>query len=262
MKRIARVCLIAACVFTLTACGSDDSDIDFKNDTDLQKSLLTTIEAYQSDILSMTDEEIETYLALEDPEDEVLYAALESWTSIEDAGEYESGEFSSMEAKLYKSSATYTCVLHFSERDVDMEVSFEDADGEVAVTAVTYTVYYSFGEKLAEAGMNTVMGICIVFIVLVLISFIISLFKYIPVLTEKFTGKKNQSELPQAKPVSAKNAAVQAGAPEAARDEELAAVIAAAIAASEGTSTDDFVVRTIKKRGADKWRSLQSQGGN
>lgn len=36
-------------------------------------------------------------------------------------------------------------------------------------------------------------------------------------------------------------------------DLELVAVITAAIAASEGTSTDDFVVRSIKRRTSNKW---------
>mgnify|MGYP000898117842 CR=1 FL=1 len=36
-------------------------------------------------------------------------------------------------------------------------------------------------------------------------------------------------------------------------DLELVAVIAAAIAASEGTSTDGFVVRSIKRRKSNKW---------
>ena len=37
-------------------------------------------------------------------------------------------------------------------------------------------------------------------------------------------------------------------------DLELAAVIAAAVAAAEGTSTDDFVVRSIKRRKTNKWK--------
>ena len=36
-------------------------------------------------------------------------------------------------------------------------------------------------------------------------------------------------------------------------DTELAAVIAAAVAASEGTSPDGFVVRSIKRRKSNKW---------
>ena len=36
-------------------------------------------------------------------------------------------------------------------------------------------------------------------------------------------------------------------------DTELVAVIAAAIAAAEGTSTDGFVVRSIKRRKSNRW---------
>ena len=36
-------------------------------------------------------------------------------------------------------------------------------------------------------------------------------------------------------------------------DEELVAVIAAAIAAAEGTTTDGFVVRSIRRRPSNKW---------
>ena len=38
-------------------------------------------------------------------------------------------------------------------------------------------------------------------------------------------------------------------------DGELVAVIAAAIAAAEGTTTDGFVVRSIKRRKSNKWNA-------
>lgn len=38
-------------------------------------------------------------------------------------------------------------------------------------------------------------------------------------------------------------------------DLELIAVISAAIAAAEGTSTDGFVVRSIRRRSANRWNS-------
>ena len=53
-----------------------------------------------------------------------------------------------------------------------------------------------------------------------------------------------------------KEAAVQAApAPVATAEDdgELVAVIAAAIAAAEGTSTDGFVVRSIKRRKSNRW---------
>ena len=65
------------------------------------------------------------------------------------------------------------------------------------------------------------------------------------------TGKKNQDEKEEKKPAvespAQQTAVLEATAPQT-DDLELIAVIAAAIAASEGkTSTDGFVVRSIRK---------------
>ena len=101
--------------------------------------------------------------------------------------------------------------------------------------------------------MNTLMGIGIVFVMLVFLSLLISLFKYVPKLEEAFT-KKGKKEEPKAekKAAPAPAAAPAATVPET-DDKELIAVIAAAIAAAEGTSTDSFVVRSIKKINRKKW---------
>ena len=93
-------------------------------------------------------------------------------------------------------------------------------------------------DTLKRAGMNTVMGIGIVFIMLVFLSFVIYLFKFIP----NPENKKKAAPAPAPAPVP-----VAAPVEEVADDTELIAVIAAAIAASEGTSTDGFVVRSIRK---------------
>ena len=95
--------------------------------------------------------------------------------------------------------------------------------------------------------MNTVMGLGTVFVILIFLIFVISLFKYIPGLVE---GKKKESA---PAPAAAAPAPVAAPVAEPAvedvtDDGKLIAVIAAAIAASEGkTSTDGFVVRSIRK---------------
>ena len=49
-------------------------------------------------------------------------------------------------------------------------------------------------------------------------------------------------------------APVAPAAPAPADDLQLIAVITAAIAAAEGTSTDGFVVRSIKRRSNNKWK--------
>ena len=89
--------------------------------------------------------------------------------------------------------------------------------------------------------MNTLIGMGTVFVVLIFISFIISLFKYISVFENR---KKEQKE--DTASVGVDNAIAQVVSNEE-DDLELIAVITAAIAASEGTSTDGLVVRSIRK---------------
>ena len=95
------------------------------------------------------------------------------------------------------------------------------------------------------------LGMGTVFVVLIFIAFIISLFKYIPAIEAKFKKKPAQSEAKKAEEKAVPAAPV---VEDAVDDAELVAVIAAAIAAAEGTTTDGFVVRSIKRRKTNKWR--------
>lgn len=93
---------------------------------------------------------------------------------------------------------------------------------------------------MAQAGLNTILGIGIVFIVLILISFIISLFKYINKI-----GAPKKEEV-KAAPVSAPVVEEE----DVTDDLEIVAVITAAITAYEesiGGSAEGLVVRSIKK---------------
>jgi sodium pump decarboxylase gamma subunit len=101
----------------------------------------------------------------------------------------------------------------------------------------------TFGELMEKAALNTVIGMGTVFAVLILISLIIACFGFIPKIQDAF-AKKEAPETPSA-PVSAPVVAAQSEED----DTELVAVIAAAIAAYEGsTNTDGFVVRSIRRR--------------
>ena len=101
----------------------------------------------------------------------------------------------------------------------------------------------SLGEKMANAAGNTLMGMGTVFLVLIFISLLISCFKFIPQIMDKFTKKPSVEEKPEV--VEETSETVTANEE---NDSELIAVIAAAIAASEQTSTDSFVVRSIRRR--------------
>ena len=104
---------------------------------------------------------------------------------------------------------------------------------------------------IPEALVNTVIAMGTVFLVLILISFIISLLKYIPALMDKFTKKEEPVQpIPQAQP--APKPVVQTPAAPA-DDTQLIAVITAAVAAAmeqDGVAVpaDGLVIRSIKKR--------------
>lgn len=101
--------------------------------------------------------------------------------------------------------------------------------------------------------MNTLMGIGIVFLVLLFLSFLIGQFKHIGKLEESM-AKKDAAPAAKTAAVPAAPVAAPAPAEETVDDGELIAVIAAAIAAAEGTTTDGFVVRSIKKSNRNKWQ--------
>ncbi|MGN0506048.1 MAG: OadG family protein [Lachnospiraceae bacterium] len=116
---------------------------------------------------------------------------------------------------------------------------------------------------LADAGVNTLIGITVVFLTLLFISFVISLFKYISVMEKNMAAKK------AAKTASAKNAEQtvtpvaeqdmsESGNASEMDDLELIAVITAAIHAYEEAQgnavSGDLVVRSIRKINKTRWQ--------
>ena len=105
------------------------------------------------------------------------------------------------------------------------------------------------------------MGLITVFIVLICL--IIYCFNFIPKIQAAFSGKKSEPEekretAPAAAPAPVPAAPAPAAAQELMDDGELVAVIAAAIAASEGTpSPEGFVVRSIRRVPASRWKANQ-----
>lgn len=115
----------------------------------------------------------------------------------------------------------------------------------------------SIEDAMAEAGVNTVIGISVVFLALLFISFVISLFKYINKFEQKLADKKAGKTAPAPQPAAPTPAPVAEAAPET-DDLELIAVITAAIHAYEEAQgnvvSGDLVVRSIKKR-SSRWQN-------
>jgi sodium pump decarboxylase gamma subunit len=105
---------------------------------------------------------------------------------------------------------------------------------------------------MGRAALNTLIGMGTVFVVLILISLIISLFGYIPQIQAKFTKKNETVEAPKPAPVVAAPVVEEE---ELSDDSELVAVIAAAIAAYEGSAAvEGFQVRSIKRANTKNWK--------
>lgn len=125
-----------------------------------------------------------------------------------------------------------------AKKNATFEVVFERGDFKSFTTNVEYT----FSENMGKAGLNTLLGMGTVFAVLILISFIISAFNLIP----KIQGMFKKDKTPASTAVDSTIAQI-IEKEELSDDLELVAVISAAIASYEGTSSDGFVVRSIRR---------------
>lgn len=245
MNRKLKSLLAMICVLALTLAMSVCA---FAADTvteDEAANYKSAAETLISQIAGFSDEEIENYLAQDDA---FTTATMESWKSVKD----ELGAYSSIVSQDVEKDGdvvTISTVAQFEKAKADVVLMLDL--GQQMYTSMTYSVEYSLAANMQRAGMNTLMGIGIVFLMLVFLSFVIGLFKYI----EKFQNvgkKKAAEEAPKAEEAPAPAIAQSEAADEDFADDlELVAVISAAIAAYENTSGDSFVVRSIKK--SNKW---------
>ena len=121
------------------------------------------------------------------------------------------------------------------------------------LSSLSVNVNYTFGELMKNAALNTVLGMGTVFVILILISLIISCFSLISKIEAAFKKKEPAKE--EKKDVVDQIIEKE----ELADDSELVAVISAAIAAYEAdngsASSDGFVVRSIRKVNKSKWQN-------
>lgn len=247
MNRKLKSLLAMVCVLALTLAMSVCA---FAADTvteDEAANYKSAAETLISQIAGFSDEEIENYLAQDDA---FTTATMESWKSVKD----ELGAYSSIVSQDVEKDGdvvTISTVAQFEKAKADVVLMLDL--GQQMYTSMTYSVQYSLAANMQRAGMNTLMGIGIVFLMLLFLSFVIGLFKYI----EKFQNvgkKKAAEEAPKAEEAPAPAIAQSEAADEDFADDlELVAVISAAIAAYENTSGDSFVVRSIKKSKSNKW---------
>ena len=262
-KFLSLVCMIT-CIFGLTACGSEETYTDYeqrKMDTAIQIATQYVIPSLENFEDEATLESFSEYTA-----DEVAYMVQQNVGITVDGYAYKTAIESFNSAKKTIGGITAVgdadatidddqIIVHVdvtgANQNAQAEVIFSN-DMFLSMESAALNPVESMGGLMTKAALNTLIGMGTVFVMLIFMSFIISLIKYVPALLNG-TSKKKKEEAPKAAPAPAVAAAVEEA--EEMDDTELVAVIAAAIAAAEGTTTDGFVVRSIKRRKSNKWNA-------
>lgn len=247
--------LLALC---LAACARDDSThakddprtydygsyYSYDDLENYMQGIISNLDAY-------SDEEIEATLSqISEADDPLDYELL---TSFKEAREGQGNRigFGELDITIVKDVMTMELELIYQNStlfftlvcDYDALISGDGYSG-LAIESASVTRETSLGDTMAKAGMNTLMGMGLVFIILIAISLVIYCFRLVPYLENK---KKQAQQDMIAAPAGAAPVAVKP-AENLTDDLELVAVISAAIAAATGSSADGFVVRSIKRR--------------
>lgn len=239
-KKIILLITSITCMLALCSCGSTEED-NYAGYTSAQ--LQAACEEMSETLSTIDASEAATYYAYYSAqEDGEVYAELmEQWAEVQpQIGEYMGNK--SFEVTKAGKTVTATETVAYTEREIKVSYVINTTSQEV--TAITAEIIYSTGEVMGKAGLNTVMAMSIVFAVLIIIALCIYAFRYIAVIQSKLEKKDDPSnEASRHTPAAATTVTKTA-----ADDGALIAVIAAAIAAETSCSTDDFVVRSIKRR--------------
>ncbi len=266
MKKLIGLLCILTCIFSLTACGGDNAPNEFQAD----KQANAEQYAVESIIPLMTDSiAIEELLVVYEANgytpkewEEVVYNSfgltvdgdaylkgLDSFLAgLEDMGEIL--DVTGVSSKVSDEEIIVYADVQGEKKDGQVEIILSN-DYFVELKSCTLNVNATFEELMTNAGLNTVLGMGTVFAVLIFIMLIISAFSLIPKIQSVFANKDNSKENAKVKEEDLSLiAAITAASAydEAKNDTELVAVISAAVAAYRGeTTSDGFVVRSIKK---------------
>ena len=254
MKKIVRtICLMSLCVIILGLCGcgaSQDNEILTRKTQSAEQDMKVfthELEKYRN----LSDAQIQEYIntieaykknnQITEEKAKMNEDVIKEWHEIEgQLGEFkEFGEF-----EFDSAGKTYTATLNVKYANRDVHLVYVISKKDFEVTGANVEVVYTLGEKMSKAGLNTVTGIVIVFLMLVLMCVVIYAFNIINYIQAKYKKKKEETKIE----ITTLDGEETSSDTSEVDDKELIAVIAAAIAASTNQSTDDFVVRSIRRK--------------
>lgn len=253
-KRILSCLAMLVCILGLTACGKEMTENSFIT-RDEAKTAAEAVGESLAETQNMLDAygmSMKEYVELSGGSAEdaaMIINAMDSWKSAAaEFGNYVSVLKDETDVTLTEDKANVKVKIQGDKvykGNKERTATIEIVMTEKGYDSITVSADYDMSELMMRAFLNTLLGMGTVFAVLILISVLISCFNLIPKIQESFRKKPAQTENAPA-PVQA----APVTAPEEETDDtELIAVIAAAIAASEGAvSADGYVVRSIIRR--------------
>lgn len=238
MKKIITILCIFTLVFSTLLHTSANAETKSYNGYTAE-DLKSNSESLYTSLSSFTDEEIKQYI---ESADTITSQAVQSWVDVkDDIGDFVAiGDFAIEESE---NIITTKLSVDYTKKDITLTVVFDE---NLNVLSILMEKENTIAEKMSKAGLNTIMGMGTVFVILIFITFLISMFKYIGKWEERRKNKNVnlKMEVENTKPTVEAEVLQE----ELVDDLELVAVIAAAIASATNTSVDGFVVRSIKRR--------------
>lgn len=234
----------------VTEVAADEAQTETAAETEamsVEEQIKAILASNLEQLSAMTDEQLTAMLESGDVSSEAIAM---NWNAVKS----ELGTFMEVtEAAMNADGTEITGTAIYDGVDEDTTVSVTySINAETGTATMNWNIDYPLSMLLKQAGLNTIMGLGIVFVTLAFLAWLIGRLHIIPEILGKMS-KQSAPEAPKAAPAPA-------AAPEAAEEEEyvddleLVAVITAAIAASENTSSDGFVVRSIKKANKRNWQ--------
>lgn len=253
MKKLLLVLCMITCLFSFAGCSSDSDSSEKLAPSDVSELLQGETPNMVTSLTGMSDADLDNMLATYGEDGESpntgMVVFIEAWTANkDDLGaliSIDSAQTVVMENDIYEVQMDAT----FELRKAEVAIDFKKESSQYTISGGKFDPIFTMGEKLEQAALNTVMGMGTVFVILILISLIISCFKFINKWEEsrKKAAQPAPAPAPEAVPVVEEEEDLS-------DDMELVAVITAAIAASENTSTDGLVVRSIRRAKTSKWK--------
>ncbi len=273
MKKLKHLLLVLVCVtlaaFAMTGCEKTSSQKEDEAQSEIEAQNIKDVTSFTKNFANlMTKYTYEDFETAQESGNTIVSVTFDNdwgvrWKQFVD----EYGEVASAKVlDATKSDGLYSDQIILSNssnadegNQMILTIKYNDQLTAVSTTIGEYSddSKETVGSKMETAGINTATGLIVVFLILVFLSLVIYCFRFIGGSEKPQNKDKTAKQAAPAAPAPAPAAAAPAESTEAeelADQEELVAVIAAAIAASEGTSPEGFRVRSIKRLRSNKWR--------